>query len=530
VHIGYAVSDDGYNWDRVSDESIIHEEDIPYEVSSILAGGVIIEPDGTWVLYFYTRDNTSITPPSRIGRATAPSPEGPWKVDPNPVLEPDEAGWASTALQRPDVIRLEDAYFMYYVGVGEKNNLGMIGMATSADGVNWTKYDNPETSGELFGHSDPIFSQTDTGLEDAKIKYPRVRFTPDGWVLFYQTSLEGGRNSRLWLATSPDGVSWDPIQDSPILTTGDLPLVSKIFMPNVVYTNDTYFIFVEFSFGSYTKVNLVTYEGDLLDEEARAGIPNPFLATQIVDDHNAPMILIPAGPFTMGKESVSNGPPHTVILSDYYIDQFEVSNTLFAEFLNENGNQKEQGSPWLDVSSSRAEGHLHEVDGIWKPDEGFADHPVVEVTWYGAAAFCQWRGARLPTEAEWEKAARADDERSFPWGEEASCDYANYRRCGLGETVPIVSYPEGASLYGVYNLAGNASEWTADWYGAYAAEQAVNPTGPEASSRGVRVVRGGSWYSTNMYISTYHRNPEFVPLSSFSNLGFRCAMTPASQD
>jgi len=88
VHIGYVVSTDGYTWERVTYESIIHEEDIPYEVSSILAGGVIVEPDGTWVLYFYTRDNSRITPPSRIGRATAPAPAGPWKVDPNPVLEP----------------------------------------------------------------------------------------------------------------------------------------------------------------------------------------------------------------------------------------------------------------------------------------------------------------------------------------------------------------------------------------------------------------------------------------------------------
>ncbi|MBL6980339.1 MAG: SUMF1/EgtB/PvdO family nonheme iron enzyme, partial [Anaerolineales bacterium] len=529
VHIGYAVSRDGYEWERVSEQSIINEADIPYDANSILAGAVIVEPDGTWVLYFYTRDNSRITPPSRIGRATAPSPEGPWLVDPNPILEPDPSGWASTALQRPDVIRLGDIYYMYYVGVGDQNQLGMIGMATSTDGEHWTKYDNSETRDDMFALSDPIFGQTNTGLEDARIKYPRVRYTTDGWLMFYQTSLDGGRNSRLWLATSNDGISWEPIQDSPILTTAELPNGATIFMPNFVYADYTYFALVEVGFGTQTKVNLVTYQGAILDDEQRAGVPNPWLASQIIDDHDTPMILIPAGTFTMGQGSSHNGPPHTVILSDYYIDQFEVSNASFAEFLNEIGNQREQGAPWLDVSS-RAEGHLHQVEGVWKPDDGYDDHPTVEVTWFGAKAYCDWRDARLPTEAEWEIAARGDNERQYPWGDEIDCDHANYQLCGIDETVPIDLYPQGASPYGVYNLAGNASEWTADWYGAYPTEKVVNPQGPVSSNQNARVVRGGSWYSTNMFLGTYYRNSEFGPLSSFPNLGFRCADSPPSQD
>ena len=238
------------------------------------------------------------------------------------------------------------------------------------------------------------------------------------------------------------------------------------------------------------------------------------------------MVLIPAGAFTMGIESYNNGPAHRVILSDYYIDQFEVSNTLFAKFLNEKGNQEEGGKLWLDLTSLKAKGHLHEVDGIWQPDPGYADHPVVEVTWYAAKTFCQWREARLPTEAEWEKAARDNDERRFPWGEEVSCAEANYRACGFDETQPITSYPTGISPYGVYNLAGNVSEWTADWYQPYPEEQVVNPKGTSASARGVKIVRGGSWYSSNMYLAAYHRNTEFEPTSSFSNLGFRCVATP----
>lgn len=260
-------------------------------------------------------------------------------------------------------------------------------------------------------------------------------------------------------------------------------------------------------------------------EPTSSSSPWPSL---ILDDLGVSMVLVPAGPFVMGSDQGSaNAPPHTVTLDAYYIDRYEVTNAQFAGFLDEFGNQSQEGIPWLHVSSSS--NHLHEDQGTWQPDEGYADHPVVEVTWYGANAYCQWRGAHLPSEAEWEKAARGTDERTYPWGEEITCDVTNYRPCSIGESVPVGSYPEGASPYGVHDMAGNVGEWTGDWYDSdyYRTAPAKNPPGP-VSSPGNRIAsRGGSWYSGSTYLRTFHRNNEFKPTDTLRNIGFRCAMTPA---
>jgi len=251
------------------------------------------------------------------------------------------------------------------------------------------------------------------------------------------------------------------------------------------------------------------------------------LPAQIRDDFGFPMVLVPAGPFVMGSEQgLGDAPPHTVTLDAYYIDQYEVTNAQFAAFLNELGNQDEGGTPWVDVSSTY--GYLQQVDGAWQPDEGYADHPVVEVTWFGAKAFCAWRGARLPTEAEWEKAARGTDERTFPWGEEISCDYANYRACAINGSLPAGSHPDGVSPYGVHDMAGNVAEWTADWYAYdyYKDSPAANPRGPEESTGDHVASRGGSWYSSATYLRTFHRNHEFTSTSTLRNVGLRCARRP----
>jgi formylglycine-generating enzyme required for sulfatase activity len=243
----------------------------------------------------------------------------------------------------------------------------------------------------------------------------------------------------------------------------------------------------------------------------------------ITDTFSVPMVLVPAGPFVMGSEEVLNSHPHTVILDEYYIDRYEVTTILYADFINEVGNQEEDGVYWL--STYNEDSHLKQVDGIWIPVEGYADHPVVKVTWYGAAAFCEWRGARLPTEAEWEKAARGTDERTYPWGENVSCEIANYRDCRIRDSVPVGSYPFGVSNYGVHDMAGNVAEWTADWYADdyYANSPPENPTGPSTGE--VIASRGGSWYSTSTYLRTYHRNNEFSPRQSLSNVGFRCVVS-----
>jgi formylglycine-generating enzyme required for sulfatase activity len=131
------------------------------------------------------------------------------------------------------------------------------------------------------------------------------------------------------------------------------------------------------------------------------------------------MVLVPAGAFEMGSEEFdeNESPVHRVSLDDFFIDIYEVTNELFARFLNEMGNQEQGVATWLEVD--RPEVRIHQIDGTWKADTGYADHPAVKITWDGARAFCEWRGADLPTEAQWEKAARGGLESAkYPWGDE----------------------------------------------------------------------------------------------------------------
>jgi formylglycine-generating enzyme required for sulfatase activity len=270
--------------------------------------------------------------------------------------------------------------------------------------------------------------------------------------------------------------------------------------------------------------------------------PTQVLQTEIIDDKGIPMALVPAGPFEMGNDAdvafaecqkKSDGclrswyeaaePIHTVILADFYIDQYEVTNEQFATFLNEQGNQAEGGTTWLDAGSEDA--YIHQSGDTWQVDTGYADHPVALVSWYGAQAYCAWRGARLPTEAEWEKAARGGLEGAlYPWGDEypvsdpGAKNGAHYDNCE--GTVPVGSFaPNG---YGLYDVAGNIWEWVADWFDReyYARSPKSNPTGPE-NGYASRVLRGGSWCAQgyNMRVAFRTNSP---PSSSSVYRGFRC--------
>ena len=273
-----------------------------------------------------------------------------------------------------------------------------------------------------------------------------------------------------------------------------------------------------------------------------------------------PMVLIPEGEFTMGStpEQVDQAvaacqragqsctaddfadelPAHSVYLDAYSIDQYEVTNARYAECVAAGV----CNAPASTVSSTR--------DSYYGNAE-FDNYPVIYVSWFDANTYCEWRGARLPTEAEWEKAARWDpslagggqvDGRSltYPWGNDFTGNIVNFcdTNClfdwadknyddGYADTSPVGNYPDGVSPYGVYDMAGNVWEWVNDWYdGQYYQSLsflAHNPLGPESGQS--RVLRGGSWSNYSSYVRSAVRDWD-DPSSSFLNIGFRCSRSP----
>lgn len=231
------------------------------------------------------------------------------------------------------------------------------------------------------------------------------------------------------------------------------------------------------------------------------------------------MVYVPAGEFEMGSmEGDSDEQPvHTVVLDGFWIDHTEVTNAQFTAFLNEQGNQWELDLTWLELEDEDC--LIEQEGGEYRPKSGYADHPVVEISWCGAVAYCEWAGSRLPTEAEWEYAARGPDGHIYPWGNDApTCELAQFNKCSWS-TVLGGSLPAGASWCDALDMAGNVWEWVTDWYGSYPSRQQVNPMGP--SSGEYRVLRGGSWFSEPYAVRGAVRRMR-SPSDSSSEGGFRC--------
>lgn len=227
-----------------------------------------------------------------------------------------------------------------------------------------------------------------------------------------------------------------------------------------------------------------------------------------VPKKNNDMVYIPAGEFTMGSNEwwPKSQPEHKRFLNAFYIDKFEVTNKRYKKF----------------VEAVKRTPPAHWVNG--EIPAARAEHPVVFVSWYDANDFCRWEGKRLPTEPEWEKAARGTDKRTFPWGDKFEAKRGNMPQLGKNDTMPVGSFENGKSPYEAYDMAGNIWEWTSDWFKPYPG----NNHPDENYGEKYKVVRGGSWYDCTYYkcgisAPTYNRI-FFNPMTMNNNFGFRCAM------
>lgn len=261
------------------------------------------------------------------------------------------------------------------------------------------------------------------------------------------------------------------------------------------------------------------------------------------------MVLVPAGEFSMGAPAGSHAlpdeqPERRVYVSSFLIDRYEITNADYQQFVTDTGHPT-PANPNPNVTLWES-GH---------PLPGIENHPVVNVSWLDAVAFCQWRGARLPTEAEWEKAARGTDRRIYPWGDEWDLNRANSASYWAGRridfasgteweefwlrgdgariskekgikgevlTLPVGSFPASVSAFGLFDMAGNASEWVQDWYNPnyYKDAPLSNPMGPERGA--IKAMRGGSWLKPAVSLRTTDRDWGTMD-SRPSGTGFRCA-------
>ncbi|MGZ8365402.1 MAG: formylglycine-generating enzyme family protein [Nitrospira sp.] len=235
----------------------------------------------------------------------------------------------------------------------------------------------------------------------------------------------------------------------------------------------------------------------------------------------APMVEIPSGSFPMGVPPGDRDggrdeyPRHEVLLDTFWIDQFEVTNGRYVEFVKSAGHRVPQNP-------------TNPTRNLWQGDsitESLAERPVINVDWFDADAYCKWAGKRLPTEAEWEKAAKGTSDRRFPWGNvEPTAKHLNYNQRWIGEKtlMPVGSYEAGKSPYGVYDVVGNVWEWVNDWYDAryYEKSPSKNPTGPQEGTK--KVIRGAGWQNETPTVRIFTR-VDSVPTMRNESTGFRCA-------
>jgi len=236
------------------------------------------------------------------------------------------------------------------------------------------------------------------------------------------------------------------------------------------------------------------------------------LPTQITDDKGADMVLVPAGEFIMGSEYGYNDekPVHEVYLDSFYIDKYEVTNAFYRICVAAG-----VCNPPRDVGSNTRSSYYANSE--------FDDYPVIFMNWDQATTYCQWRGAELPTEAEWEKASRGTNGSDPWWKDDIDCGKSKYFQC-TNDTAKVGSYADGVSPYGAYDMVGNVWEWVSDWYYSqyYSVSPASNPQGPSTGK--FRALRGGFYFFNNHWFNSGTARSGNVRSYIYDYMiGFRCA-------
>lgn len=272
------------------------------------------------------------------------------------------------------------------------------------------------------------------------------------------------------------------------------------------------------------------YEKYIANNPTGDFVDNAKLTMKRLEAQQTPegMILVEGGTFKMGQPDPDIGgknwssdeqPVHEVTVSSFYMDKYEVTNEQYCKFINEKGNQTEGDGKWIDVGDEDCK--IVKKDGKFIPIPGYEKHPVLELSWYGARAYAKWIGKRLPTEAEWEYAARGGNKsKGFKFaGSNNPDEVAWYSKNSNNDTHPVGS--KKPNELGLYDMSGNVWEWCADWFQEdyYKRSPKDNPPGPESGK--YRVLRGGAWVVIVQQIKTTSRSYGFRE-DAFNLNGFRC--------
>ena len=286
-----------------------------------------------------------------------------------------------------------------------------------------------------------------------------------------------------------------------------LPIISKVVTMHTIKITIFYSALVIFICSGCTLSNTVS-----------SPTSSEIIREKIRPSDGMQMVFVTGGTFTLSERGKRGEGAHKVILHDYWIDQTEVTNSQYSLCVETGKCRAPTTCSWGDPTYS---------------DASTKDHPVICVTRTMASTYCEWAGGRLPTDAEWDYAARGPERLRYPWGDEfdpakmnfcdASCTHmdAQFRDYddGYPKTSPSGTYPNGISWCGAMDMAGNVWEWVSDWYEPYTREDQVNPTGPNSGSEGL--IRGGSWYDNPEFNRSDHRHP-YDPRDFNHLIGFIC--------